>query len=107
MIEAAGAMAYVMVDVESDGPIPGDYSMICVGAVLVQEGLGETFYGRLRPISEQWIPEALAVSGFSRAETLSFDDPKTVMEGSHTGSPRPSRAAPCLSATTTVSILPS
>ena len=43
-------MAYVMVDVESDGPIPGDYSMICVGAVLVQEGLRETFYGRLRPI---------------------------------------------------------
>jgi Exonuclease len=80
MIEAASAMAYVMVDVESDGPIPGDYSMICVGAVLVQEGLQETFYGRLRPISQQWIPEALAVSGFSRAETLSFDDPKTVME---------------------------
>jgi hypothetical protein len=80
MGEEAGAMAYVMVDVESDGPIPRDYSMICVGAVLVQEGLRETFYGRLRPISEQWIPEALAVSGFSRAETLSFDDPKTVME---------------------------
>ena len=73
-------MAYVMVDVESDGPIPGDYSMICIGAVLVQERLRETFYGRLRPISDQWIPEALAVSGFSRTETLSFDDPKTVME---------------------------
>ena len=78
--EPVRAMAYVMVDVESDGPIPGDYSMICIGAVLVQEGLRETFYGRLRPISEQWIPEALAVSGFSRAETLSFDDPKGVME---------------------------
>ena len=50
MGEEAGAMPYVMVDVESDGPIPGDYSMICVGAVLVQEGLRETFYGRLRPI---------------------------------------------------------
>src|SRR6266545_4272914 len=79
-VKEAGAMAYVMVDVESDGPIPGDYSMICVGAVLVQEGLRETFYGRLRPISEQWIPETLAVSGYSRAETLSFDDPKAVME---------------------------
>jgi hypothetical protein len=80
MGEEAGAMAYVMVDVESDGPIPGDYSMISFGAVLVQEGLRQTFYGRLRPISEQWMPEALAVSGFSRAETLNFDDPKTVME---------------------------
>jgi hypothetical protein len=74
------AMAYVMVDVESDGPIPGDYSMVCFGAVLVKEGLDQIFYGRLRPISEQWIPGALAVSGFSREETLSFDDPKVVMD---------------------------
>ncbi len=28
-----------MVDIESDGPIPGDYSMICFGAVVVEEGL--------------------------------------------------------------------
>ena len=40
-------MAYVMVDVEADGPIPGDYSMVCFGAVLVKEGLDQTFYGRL------------------------------------------------------------
>lgn len=73
-------MAYVMVDVEADGPIPGDYSMTCFGAVLVQEGLEQTFYGRLKPISNNFIPEALAVSGFSRDETLAFDDPKTVME---------------------------
>jgi len=72
-------MAYIMVDVESDGPIPGDYSMISFGAVLVDEQLDKTFYGQLKPISEQYIPEALAVSGFSRAETLSFDDPQTVM----------------------------
>lgn len=32
-------MAYVMVDVEADGPIPGDYSMICFSAVLVRGGL--------------------------------------------------------------------
>jgi hypothetical protein len=73
-------MAYVMVDVEADGPIPGDYSMVSFGAVLVQERLDKTFYGRLRPISERWVPEALAVGGFSREETLAFDDPKAVME---------------------------
>jgi hypothetical protein len=73
-------MAYVMVDVEADGPIPGDYSMICLGAVVVEEGLGQTFYGRLKPISGQWVPAALAVSGFSREETLGFDDPARVME---------------------------
>jgi hypothetical protein len=73
-------MAYVMVDVEADGPIPGDYSMVCFGAVLVREGLEQTFYGRLRPISDKWVPEALSVSGFSREETLAFDEPKAVME---------------------------
>ncbi len=73
-------MAYVMVDVESDGPIPGDYSMICFGAVLVREGLDQTFYGRLRPISQRWDPDALAVSGFSREATLAFEEPKKVME---------------------------
>ena len=73
-------MAYVMVDVEADGPIPGDYSMICFGAVIVREGLDHVFYGRLKPISEKWIPQALAVSGFSREVTLGFDDPKNVME---------------------------
>jgi hypothetical protein len=72
-------MPYVMVDVESDGPIPGDYSMICFGAVIVEPQLDCTFCGRLRPISDKFVPEALAVSGFSRQETLEFDDPEMVM----------------------------
>jgi len=72
-------MSYVMVDIEADGPAPGLYSMICFGAVVVEEALSRTFYGRLRPISEQWQPEALAVSGFSRAQTEGFDDPAQVM----------------------------
>lgn len=68
-----------MVDVESDGPIPGDYSMVCFGAIRVDEGLECSFYGRLKPISEEWIPEALAVSGFSREEVLKFADPSETM----------------------------
>jgi hypothetical protein len=68
-----------MVDVESDGPIPGDYSMICFGAVVVEPLLSKTFYGKLKPISERWIPEALAVSNFSREQTLGFDDSTIVM----------------------------
>ena len=72
-------MRYIMVDIEADGPIPGDYSMICLGAVVVEEDLGRTFYGRLKPISEKWVPEALAVSGFTREQTLAFDDPAAVM----------------------------
>src|SRR5262245_30102790 len=73
-------MAYVMVDVEADGPLPGDYSMISFGAVLVKPGLDHVFFGRLKPISDKWIPEALAVSGCSREDTLVFDEPATVME---------------------------
>lgn len=72
-------MAYIMVDIESDGPIPGDFSMISFGAVLVDEQLDKTFYGQLKPISEKFIPEALAVSGHSRDDVLAFDDPKQVM----------------------------
>ena len=74
-------MPYVMVDIEADGPIPGDYSMICFGAVIVEPELERTFYGRLKPISEAFIPDALAVSGFSRDECLQFDNPETVMKG--------------------------
>jgi hypothetical protein len=69
-----------MVDVESDGPIPGDYSMVSFGAILVNDALDQTFYGQLRPISEKYIPEALAVSGHTREEVLAFDNPAEVMK---------------------------
>ena len=73
-------MPYVMVDIESDGPIPGDYSMICLGAIIVESELNRTFYGQLQPISAAFIPEALAVSEWTREACIGFDDPKTVME---------------------------
>ncbi len=73
-------MSWIMVDIESDGPIPSDYSMICLGAIVVEPTLEKTFYGKLRPISEHWIPAALQVSGFTREETLAFHDPREVME---------------------------
>lgn len=72
-------MAYIMVDVESDGPIPGDYSMISFGAVLVNDTLDKTFYGQLRPVSDNYVPQALVVSGHSREETLTFEAPEKVM----------------------------
>ena len=74
-------MPYVMVDVESDGPIPGDYSMIAFGAVIVDSTLARKFASRLKPISDRWIPEALAVSRYSREETLRFEEPKSAMSG--------------------------
>jgi len=61
----AGPELYVAVDVEADGPIPGPYSMISLGmAVAGQPEL--TFYTELKPISDDFVPEALAVSGLDR-----------------------------------------
>ncbi|MEJ8841530.1 3'-5' exoribonuclease [Lacibacter sp. H375] len=73
-------MSYIVVDVESDGPIPNKYSMICFGAVVVEPTLTKTFYGKVKPISTQWIPEALAVSSISREQHEQFDEPKETME---------------------------
>jgi hypothetical protein len=71
---------YVIVDVEADGPIPAEFSMVCFGAVIFDADPGRTFYGRTRPISDHFVREALAVSRFSRDEHLGFEDPKAVME---------------------------
>lgn len=68
-----------MVDIEADGPIPGDYSMVSLGAVVVDKNLDKTFYGKFKPISDNYIEEALQVSGHSREETMGFDDPTKVM----------------------------
>jgi DNA polymerase III epsilon subunit-like protein len=72
-------MTFVMVDIEADGPIPGDYSMVALGAVIVEPALERRFSVRLKPISEKWVPDALAVSGFSREQTLAFGDPAVGM----------------------------
>ncbi len=72
-------MSYITVDVESDGPIPGDYSMISFGAVVVEPSLSKKFHGELRPTSEKWIPDALAVSGITREQAMGFPEPESVM----------------------------
>jgi DNA polymerase III epsilon subunit-like protein len=60
---------YVAVDVEADGPIPGQYSMISLGMAV--SGHPElTYYTELRPISDEFDPQALAVSGLDRDRLL-------------------------------------
>ena len=70
----------VMIDIESDGPCPGMHSMICFGAVIVEAGLQRTFYATLKPVSETYVPEALAISGFSREDCMKFPDPCDAMQ---------------------------
>jgi DNA polymerase III epsilon subunit-like protein len=60
---------YVATDVEADGPIPGPYSMLSLGMAVA--GRPElTFYTELKPISEEYVPEALAVAGLDRERLL-------------------------------------
>ncbi|GAA2215543.1 hypothetical protein GCM10009850_110110 [Nonomuraea monospora] len=68
---------YVAVDVEADGPIPGPYSMLSLGmAVAGRQDL--SFYTELRPISDDFVPEALAVSGLDRDRLLREAPPPEV-----------------------------
>jgi ribonuclease T len=61
----------ISVDIEADGPIPGDYSMLSLGATLIdppKDAKPEVtdFYVELCPMTDKFVPEALAVSGLSR-----------------------------------------
>lgn len=73
-------MSWFVVDVESDGQIIGTHSMVCFGVVKLTPELNTTFYGKVKPISKEFDPQALAVSGFSREEHETFDDPVDVMK---------------------------
>lgn len=73
-------MSLFVVDCESDGPIPGDFSMVCFGAVRVDSSLECTFYGQTKPVSDKWSPESLAISKISREEHLTFADPLVTMQ---------------------------
>jgi hypothetical protein len=73
-------MTWFVVDVESDGPSPMRYSMVCFGAVPVGRHEEQSFYGQTAPIHGTWVQEALAVSGFTREQHVAFDDPQAVMK---------------------------
>ena len=86
----SGTDVYFSVDVETDGPIPGTYSMLSVGIVVAgcfdgrafrrADPTARTFYAELKPISDQWQPEALAVNNLDRARLVeSGRDPRDAM----------------------------
>jgi hypothetical protein len=67
---------YFSADVETDGPIPGPFSMLSFALVYAGRFDGKSFhrappdaphfYRELRPISDGFQPEALAVNGLDR-----------------------------------------
>ncbi len=57
---------FVSVDVETAGPIPGEYSLLSIGACHVDDE-AQTFSCELKPINRNADPKALEVSGLSLA----------------------------------------
>lgn len=86
---------YISADIETDGPIPGPYSMLSFGLTVVGAYDGEafqkhppgatTFYRELQPISHEFEVEALAVNGLDRQRLFdSGSEPARAMtEASH------------------------
>jgi DNA polymerase III epsilon subunit-like protein len=55
---------YISVDIEASGPIPSRYSMLSIGACVVGD-TNNNFYAEIKPINDSFVPEAVAISGFS------------------------------------------
>jgi len=66
-------------DNETDGPNMHDHSMVWFSAMRLTKELNLTFEGKVRPKSNNWNPNALAVTGLTREETLEFPEPTVVM----------------------------
>jgi DNA polymerase III epsilon subunit-like protein len=64
----------ISVDVECSGPIPGDYSMLSLGACIVGQR-ETTFYAEFQPLHDRAIPDALRVTGFDLAQLRTTGQP--------------------------------
>jgi len=64
---SCGNEVYISVDVEASGPIPGEYSLLSIGACVVYEP-ERTFECIVKPISDNADPKALEVTGMILAD---------------------------------------
>ncbi|OGO28375.1 MAG: hypothetical protein A2136_07970 [Chloroflexi bacterium RBG_16_54_11] len=64
MVNEPSGEAYICVDVETSGPIPGDYSLLSIGACTLYEPQ-QTFYIELQPTTPNATQEAFAVHKLS------------------------------------------
>lgn len=55
---------FISVDVETSGPLPGRYSLLTLGAC-VTSATDQRFYVEIKPVSPEFVPEALQVSNLS------------------------------------------
>jgi DNA polymerase III epsilon subunit-like protein len=55
---------FISVDVEASGPIPGEFSLLTIGACVVDDDT-KTFHVQLKPLNRNAVPEAMQVTGLS------------------------------------------
>lgn len=55
---------YISVDVETSGPIPGDFSLLSIGACIASD-FGKTFFAELKPLNSNFSQKAMEVNGLS------------------------------------------
>src|SRR5260370_15158264 len=58
---------FISIDIETSGPIPGDSSMLSLGACVVG-GKNDGFYTEIKPLNDNAAPEALKVSCLDLAQ---------------------------------------
>ncbi|HAV1236675.1 TPA: 3'-5' exonuclease [Salmonella enterica] len=58
---------FISVDIEASGPVPGKYSLLSIGACLVSD-TDVNFSCELKPITPEFIPAALEVTGLTLEE---------------------------------------
>jgi DNA polymerase III alpha subunit (gram-positive type) len=77
-------MIYIVVDIEADGPAPGLYSMVELGAVAVDSNTLKTvgtFDRLIAPISDNYTVGALNAIGRTREDTINHGrHPRTAMQ---------------------------
>jgi ribonuclease T len=73
--------AYISVDVEAAGPLPPTYSMLSLGAVVVDDPQA-TFYVEFKPLNDRSVPAAMKVVGRTLQDfARTGRDPKDAMAG--------------------------
>jgi len=80
MTEKVYKETYISVDIEASGPIPEVYSMLSVGACVIGD-TSKTFYVELKPLNDNYIQQALDVTGFSMEKLKkNGTDPRKAMK---------------------------
>ena len=79
----SGSVAtWFCVDIECNGPVPAEYDMVSLGAVVVAPGpdgalvAGERFYVEIKPVAPRFDPSAARIHGLDQARLAAEGTPR-------------------------------